>query len=589
MDNSFLVRLGLDTEEISAGIKKSNVLIEDFTNQVKGLGSVFAEAFAVKEIVNFGIEVSELASKANGIEQAFARIPNSTALLSQMNEATHETVSNLELMKEAIKAENLQIPMDKLGTIMEFVHDRALATGQSFEEMAEKVLTGIGAKSPKAFRDLQISSDELNESVKKNGSFIDGFLAIAEKHLKEAPILMDKTRLATEQTAKAWEDLKLQIGEAINRQTLFSNSIQLVADGLKAHISLEEQINDIQESNLTSEQKSQLISKLKAEDNEKTAKSKEKELVIQNQIKQSLEDSNPLKYASEIEDQNIRLRVTIGLRDYYNSLIKKVIPDVENIKSIEEKIKQLREDQQTALGNELTKINQQIQALQKKEELLKNQGKVLPREQQSNTPGQFNLDTSVTAKAGEAATHLEKAYADMAKNINRDLGIIKPAFVSLADQNKSSMDKMKQEAQDLIDIHNQMATSIGSSIGQAIGHYQNLAQGLAQATVGIVNELEKQALAAIIADAAKTGGNPVVAVALAAAGFAAIKSLFSQIGGATSGGGGGSIGGSSYAGLNRSGINLNPQTVHVVGTMSGRDVVFTYDKNKNLDSQRKGG
>jgi hypothetical protein len=54
MDNSFLVRLGLNTEQVETGIKTAEHAVEGFGEQIKDLAKGFAAAFAVEILFEFG-------------------------------------------------------------------------------------------------------------------------------------------------------------------------------------------------------------------------------------------------------------------------------------------------------------------------------------------------------------------------------------------------------------------------------------------------------------------------------------------------------------------------------------------------------
>lgn len=95
----------------------------------------------------------------------------------------------------------------------------------------------------------------------------------------------------------------------------------------------------------------------------------------------------------------------------------------------------------------------------------------------------------------------------------------------------------------------QYGDAIGSAFGDAASGQITFAQAAKRATAEIVKTLLARAMAGIIASAATSGGPPPVAIALAAAGVAAIGALFSKFVGV--GGGGAAGGGASQpAGTN---------------------------------------
>lgn len=167
----------------------------------------------VKEIVDMTIGMASLSGKVAGVREAFNKLPNSVALMESLKTATKNTVAELNLMQLAMKADNLQVPLKDLGTLMEFVHQRALATGKDFQELADAILTGIGTGNVRAMRALQISTIEIQKEFKRTGDFAEAMVNIADRELKKQGESTDNARVKVEQLAAAWENLKVTISE----------------------------------------------------------------------------------------------------------------------------------------------------------------------------------------------------------------------------------------------------------------------------------------------------------------------------------------------------------------------------------------
>jgi hypothetical protein len=71
--------------------------------------------------------------------------------------------------------------------------------------------------------------------------------------------------------------------------------------------------------------------------------------------------------------------------------------------------------------------------------------------------------------------------------------------------------------------------AVCDSIGRAIQADENLGRSMAAVGATIIEELEKQALAAIIRNAAISEKNPIAAIVAATVGFSIIKGLFAKI------------------------------------------------------------
>jgi hypothetical protein len=101
--------------------------------------------------------------------------------------------------------------------------------------------------------------------------------------------------------------------------------------------------------------------------------------------------------------------------------------------------------------------------------------------------------------------------------------------------------------------------AVGSALGEAISGEKDFANVLKSITQKVLDLFLKQALGAIVAAAAKAGGPPPVAIALAALGMAAISAMFASIGKSSGGGRGGSIGGRATENVTRIGRADRPE------------------------------
>ena len=138
------------------------------TNTFKNIGKAIAGAFAIREVVRFGQEAIRLAATLEGVERAFNRISN-PGLLEDLRKQTKGTVSDLELMQNAVKASNFQIPLDQLGKLFAFAQQRARETGESVDYLVDSIVLGIGRKSPLILDNLGISAVRLRSEFKGLG------------------------------------------------------------------------------------------------------------------------------------------------------------------------------------------------------------------------------------------------------------------------------------------------------------------------------------------------------------------------------------------------------------------------------------
>lgn len=161
----------------------------------------------------------EDAKQLEGVKAAFDNL-NDPNLLSNLRAATKGTVSDLELMKQAVQAKNFEIPLETLGNLMEFARRRAKDTGESVEYLTQSIVTGIGRKSPLILDNLGISATRLKE--KMNGVTMEassiGDVAkavgkiIEEENARSGKEIDTNSEKLAAQQAK-WENIRAEIGQ----------------------------------------------------------------------------------------------------------------------------------------------------------------------------------------------------------------------------------------------------------------------------------------------------------------------------------------------------------------------------------------
>ena len=104
----------------------------------------------------------QLAKEAEGVEMAFNRL-NRPELLDNLRNATHNTVSDLELMKNAVKFDNFGLSLEQMGTFLAFAQQQAKDTGQSVDYMVDSIVTGLGRKSLPILDNLGLSAAEIKK------------------------------------------------------------------------------------------------------------------------------------------------------------------------------------------------------------------------------------------------------------------------------------------------------------------------------------------------------------------------------------------------------------------------------------------
>ena len=136
----------------------------------------------ISECVSQGIE---LAKQGEGIRNAFERLGRGD-LLAGLREATHGTVTDLELMKAAVKFDDFKLNLDELGTMLAFAQQKAKDTGQSVDYMVDSIVTGLGRKSLMILDNLGLSANEIKEKMKETGDMTKAVGAIIREQMSKS-------------------------------------------------------------------------------------------------------------------------------------------------------------------------------------------------------------------------------------------------------------------------------------------------------------------------------------------------------------------------------------------------------------------
>lgn len=144
--------------------KEVSSLGQEFSNLYSAVRLLLTAGLA-KELVTWSLSMAKLSGTVEGVERAFRRLPNATLLLKNLQDATHGTVTDLELMQKALMAQNFRIPLDKLGKLLEFAAVKAQQTGQEVNHLVNYIVSGIGYRSIKRLDDLGFTANRVKEAL----------------------------------------------------------------------------------------------------------------------------------------------------------------------------------------------------------------------------------------------------------------------------------------------------------------------------------------------------------------------------------------------------------------------------------------
>ena len=159
-----------------------NQLTKSLTTAAAGYLGLASAGSAIAGLVK---ESVELAKAGEGIRIAFQKL-NRPDLLNGLREATHGTVTDIELMKSAVKFNDFKLPLDQLGTMLAFAQQKAKDTGQSVDYMVDSIVTGLGRKSLMILDNLGISATEVKEKMKQTGDMTKAVGEIIREQMANA-------------------------------------------------------------------------------------------------------------------------------------------------------------------------------------------------------------------------------------------------------------------------------------------------------------------------------------------------------------------------------------------------------------------
>ena len=174
-------------------------------------GSLIAQgamklADELKATVQQGVE---LARAGEGIRIAFDKL-NQPGLLANLREATHGTVTDIELMKAAVKFNDFKLPLEELGTMLAFAQKKAKDTGQSVDYMVDSIVTGLGRKSVMILDNLGLSAAQIKERMKEGGDMTKAVGDIIREEMQKAG---DYVETAADRANRAAAEAKNQMEE----------------------------------------------------------------------------------------------------------------------------------------------------------------------------------------------------------------------------------------------------------------------------------------------------------------------------------------------------------------------------------------
>ena len=198
---------------------KSGGLFGNLGDKMGGAMQVFAGNVMTK-IAGMGVELAgemgemitqgiELAKQGEGIRIAFERLRRGD-ILDGLRKATHGTVTDLELMKAAVKFNDFKLPLDELATMLSFAQQKAKDTGQSVDYLVESIVNGLGRQSTQILDNLGLSQSEVKRRTAEVGDMTKAVGEIIREQMSAAG---DYVETAADRAAQAHVSLQNKMEE----------------------------------------------------------------------------------------------------------------------------------------------------------------------------------------------------------------------------------------------------------------------------------------------------------------------------------------------------------------------------------------
>lgn len=189
-------------------MNKIGFAITNFFGLEQGVSGV------ISKVTSLAQESMDVAKQAEGIEIAFKRI-DKPGLLANLRKETHDTINDMQLMQQAVKFANFDLPVEQLGKLLAFAQQQAKDTGESLDYMVNSLVDGITRQSPKILDNLGLSAQKIKEKTAETGDFVQGVISIIQERMEKtggyAETAADRTAKANARMVNAQMELGKQL------------------------------------------------------------------------------------------------------------------------------------------------------------------------------------------------------------------------------------------------------------------------------------------------------------------------------------------------------------------------------------------
>ena len=231
-----IIKLSLQSSQYEQGLRGAKRQFEDFTASIginmKKMTAYGLAAGAAASAINSLVgtistamtEGSRMAKEMEGVRAAFKRL-DQPGLLNNLREATHGTINDLELMKQAVKFDNFNLSLDQMGKFLAFAQQQAKNTGQDVGYLVDSIVTGLGRKSLPILDNLGLSATEIRERMKETGDMTKAVADIIQDRMNAAGGYVETAADRAAQANAELENAMEQLGETFAPLTDASNGL----------------------------------------------------------------------------------------------------------------------------------------------------------------------------------------------------------------------------------------------------------------------------------------------------------------------------------------------------------------------------
>ncbi len=213
-----VLKLSQYLDKMSASAAKSGVA-------AKGMGKSFGKAFGKANWVGLAVEAGKILAKvaeqsvkaalaAEDVEIAFGNL-NKPLLLDELRKQTQGLISDVELMQQAVNANNLGLNVEQLGTALHYAQIEAKATGRSVEELANELKVGLSTGSDRILENMGVNVKRINIEFKNTGDYASAAAKVINEQLQESGGNVATYGDEVDKLSAKWENLKVKIGKEL--------------------------------------------------------------------------------------------------------------------------------------------------------------------------------------------------------------------------------------------------------------------------------------------------------------------------------------------------------------------------------------